>query len=159
MQNEEEPYKYNSLLILLFEGIGGDTSPYEEHLRATNISTRPEVEVIKPRNKKRAEAYDTLDRIIGKIRENHEQTQMNTVLHCYLSVDPEFTRITVKGEVEVKMECGSWFPIHTSLCGFKHNRQVVWIIFDCDRDHIHDKKYRTQSCASANGDLDWSVDD
>ena len=95
----ESQYKYNSLKILLFEGIGGDASPYEEHLRNANITTRPEVEVIKPRNKKRVEAYDTLDRIIGKIRENHERTQMNTVLHCYLSVSPENTRLNTKGEV------------------------------------------------------------
>ena len=56
------------------------------------------------------------------------------------------------------MECGNWFPIQKSLSGFKANRQVVWIIFDCDRDKVFERKVQQMGTA-AKGDRTWSDDD
>ena len=108
--------------MLLVEGIGGDIGPYEEHLRRTGISSRPEAEVIKILQTTREEAYDTLDDIILMIRDNLKQNKKFTVIHCYLSVSPENLRLDGAGRIEIQMQCGNFFPIQKSLNGFKANR-------------------------------------
>ena len=79
--------------MLLVEGIGGDIGPYEEVLKRTGISTRPEAQVIKLQDKNRDEANDALDSIVYMIRKNYEETQSFTLVHCYLSVSPENLRL------------------------------------------------------------------
>ena len=55
--------------MLLVEGIGGDTGPYEEMLGRIGISDRPEAEVFKLQQATRDEADDALDRIVNMIRD------------------------------------------------------------------------------------------
>ena len=55
--------------MLLVEGIGGDTGPYEEMLERIGISDRPEAEVFKLQQATRDEADDALDRIVNMIRD------------------------------------------------------------------------------------------
>ena len=89
--------------------------------------------MIKLQDKNRDEVNDKFDSIVNMIRDNYNETQQFTLVHCYLSVGPENLRIGKMDKIEIKMKCGRFFPIHKALSGFKVNRQVVWAIFDCDR--------------------------
>ena len=61
------------------------------------------------------------------------------------------------------MTCGNWLPIEKLLKGFfKPNRQVVWAVFDCDRNTINyspkERKYLTMGQrldGPAGGDEPW----
>ena len=48
-------------------------------------------------------------------------------------MSPENLKLDQKGQIEIKMKCGNFFPIQKAMSGFKINRQVVWAVFDCDR--------------------------
>ena len=120
------------------------------------MSTRPEVQVIKFKDKTRDEAYDDLDDILIDIRNNFRQTNKFTVLHCYLSVSQENMKLDRRGQIEIKMKHNSYFPIQKTLTGFKSNRQVLWAVFDCDRDNT--RVTRTMGGA-AGGDQQWPDSD
>ena len=69
----------------------------------------------------------------------------------------------MRGYISVRMSCGGWLPIEKMLKGFfRPNRQVVWAVFDCDRNNIfypqRERKYLTQGLrldGPAGGDEPW----
>ena len=84
----EGHYDYNRMKVLLIEGKGGNIDPYNEVLKRVGMVNRPEVEVIKIRDKPQ---YNNLSYHVRQISEaidkNFALTGKKTLLHCYISAE------------------------------------------------------------------------
>ena len=57
------------------------------------------------------------------------------------------------------MTCGNWCTIQKQLSEFTSKSQVVWAVFDCNRDKVVPPKplrVRNQGGSAAGGDEEWS---
>ena len=120
--------------ILLIEGPGGNIAPYEAHLNRVCINGRPEVQLIKLKQKSRLEVRKAISKINGSICDNYDATNKFSLVHCYLSAGEGQTRLDNQGRLEVLLWCGKWFAFEAKMRQFScMNYQVVWAVLDCDR--------------------------
>ena len=156
----EGHFEYGRMIVVLFQGEGGNCAPYRKHLErmgmlGSTATQRPPVELIEIKGVSRAEALDKMEQVEQKIQLNFQESGGKaTFVHIYCAG----RAVLLDNLVQIKLLSleaqPQFFPMEhcaRNLCDGQN--VMVWAVFNCGRNLHFTEEQAKAANESYSGDF------